>query len=81
MIIFRENPLWTENAHKFYEEQELSMRVSPAVTSVENAGNEPSTSATNSNDMDAESSYYSSVADNPGRLKVRQRQPDDVSCN
>lgn len=84
-LFFSENPLWTESALKYYEEQELSIQVNPdgiLMTSAEERS--PNSSGNQDLFMDSSSAHYATVMEGSRSTKTRQRQPDghnaDVSC-
>lgn len=84
----RDNPLWTESALKYYEEQELSMQVSPndvvgqmlaaAASSHQHQhqqGNGGSSVGGQVSPADILSPHYSALLES-SRTKQRQRLPD-----
>lgn len=70
----KENPLWSENGIKFYEEQELSFRVSPNGY-VYNTGLPGSPVSTSNLILEPETSHYASLAATL-RTRARQRPPN-----
>ncbi|XP_074605163.1 cadherin 87A [Brevipalpus obovatus] len=78
-VAAKDNPLWTEGMPKFYEEQELSFRVSPNNCAYNlmtiNPNNVPIPSTNNIFNGDHEPGHYASLAATL-RTKIRQRQPN-----
>ncbi|KAI1297890.1 Cadherin-87A [Halotydeus destructor] len=77
-----DNPLWTESALKYYEEQELSLSVAPNGQLIQ-----PETSCSSGSSGHAtppdedpynDGSHYATVMESGhGRARTRQRQPDN----
>ena len=85
----RDNPLWTESALKYYEEQELSMQVNPtdvvgqmlAAASAANAKNQVQQQQQQQQQQQPApeqllSQHYSALLLEANRTKMRQRVPD-----
>ncbi|RWS15955.1 cadherin-87A-like protein [Dinothrombium tinctorium] len=63
----KENPLWTETSAKFYEEQELSMRM----TTSRNSNDQQAQTVPSTVPLETESNHYATL-----KSRTRQRKPE-----